>query len=275
MGWAVAAGPVLRGIEAAAQEDMSSNSTRKGLSAPAILCVLCLGLGAAVVYRQSTATTEKRAYQARLTALSNEVHEASSKLLEQQQVNASLERNVSTLNGDLKDRSQTVAMAPTPGTSPDLQNPPTTEPEPRPDGRMAELESERDGLSGQLETLTGSMSSLQAQMVETQRRLASSEGDRQFLLGELKRLQADKSRLQQQFNDLAQLRSQMRKLRAEQSVSRRLEWARRGSYGTLKGGELLQRGLASVSPAPSNYRLDVELRREGEPSPGSGVRLGN
>jgi len=242
---------------------MTTNPRRNPISAPAILCVLCLGLGAAVVYRQSTSATEKKRYQAALGALSNEVQEASAKLHEQKQVNLSLERDVATLSGDLKDKSKRVEIVPNSASKSDLRERPASESVQLPDPRLVELESERDDLTGQLESLTGSMSSLQSQMVETQRKLQTSEGDRELLLSELKRLQAETIKLQRQFNDLAQLRQQMRKLRAEQSVSRRLEWARRGSDANLKGGELLQKRLASVTRPPSDYRLDVEVRRDG------------
>jgi hypothetical protein len=93
--------------------------------------------------------------------------------------------------------------------------------------------------------------------------LEASEGDREFLLKELKRLQAEKSDLERQFNDLAMLRDQVRRLRDELSVSRRLEWIRRGLYGSLKGGELLRKGFASASNTQTNFNLDVEIKRDG------------
>src|SRR5439155_1655978 len=114
--------------------------------------------------------------------------------------------------------------------------------------------------------LTTSIGTLETQITDTQRKLEASEGDREFLLKELKRLQAEKSDLERQFNDLALLRDQVKRLRDELSVSRRLEWIRRGLYGSLKGGELLKKGVASSGASRTNYNLDVEIRRQGAPT---------
>ena len=68
------------------------------------------------------------------------------------------------------------------------------------------------------------------------------------------------------------LREQVRKLRDELSISRRLDWIRRGLYGDIgKGAERLQRGFVTVTPASTNasrsergqYNLDVEINRDG------------
>ena len=93
--------------------------------------------------------------------------------------------------------------------------------------------------------------------------MAASEGDREFLLKELKRLQAEKMELERQFNSLAILREQVKKLKEELSISRRLEWIRRGLYGEQKGGQRLQAGLPVAAPK-TNYALDVEIRRDGD-----------
>ena len=129
--------------------------------------------------------------------------------------------------------------------------------------RITELESERDGMSKKMTDLTNSISGLENQIADTQRKLEASEGDREFLLKELKRLQAEKSDLERQFNDLASLRDQVKHLRDELSISRRLDWIRRGLYGSLKGGDLLRKSTVSTSTGKTNYNLDVEIRRDG------------
>ncbi len=65
-------------------------------------------------------------------------------------------------------------------------------------------------------------------------------------------------------NSLAFLREQVRKVREELSISRRLDWIRRGLYGvsSMKGGERLQMGFAPPPP-PTNYNLNVEIRQDG------------
>ena len=111
------------------------------------------------------------------------------------------------------------------------------------DSRINELETQRDDLTKRMTDLNGQITGLEGQISDTQRKLAASEGDREFLLKELKRLQAEKNELEKQFNDLAgMLREQVRKLKDELSISKRLDWIRRGLYGSLKGAEKLQEG---------------------------------
>jgi hypothetical protein len=65
-------------------------------------------------------------------------------------------------------------------------------------------------------------------------------------------------------NSLAFLREQVHKLKDEDSISRRLDWIRRGLYGNAdqKGGEKLQQGF-NVPMRATNYGLNVELRQDG------------
>ena len=78
----------------------------------------------------------------------------------------------------------------------------------------------------------------------------------------MKRLQTEKAELERKFNDLAVLRDQVRKLRDELSIARRLDWIRRGLYGSEKGAEKLQKGLAAAGPQ-TNYDLNVEIKQSG------------
>jgi predicted nucleic acid-binding Zn-ribbon protein len=132
------------------------------------------------------------------------------------------------------------------------------------DTRINELEAQKDELSKRMNDLNASISNLETQIAATEKKLASSEGDRAFLLKELKRLQAEKAELEKQLNSLAFLREQVRKVKDELSISRRLDWIRRGLYGISgqKGGERLQQGF-TAPVVQSNYNLNVELRQDG------------
>ena len=74
---------------------------------------------------------------------------------------------------------------------------------------------------------------------------------------------AEKAELERQFSDLALLRDQIRKLKDELSIARRLEWIRRGLYGPEpKGTEKLQPGFAAPAGG-TNFDLNVEIRQDG------------
>ncbi len=232
-----------------------------------LLTVLCLLLAVGLIYRHTSATEEKKKDVSTITHFSNEVVDVSKRLDEQKLVNLSLERDNGTQAEEIKTYSNNLASvsASFAKTQADAKAAAETAKQEvrRRDARIAELETEREGMTRKMDDLTGSITNLETQIADTQVKLEASEGDREFLLKELKRLQAEKSELERQFNDLAQLRDQVRHLRDELSVSRRLEWIRRGLYGSLKGSEILRKSMASTAGARTNYNLDVEIRRDG------------
>jgi chromosome segregation ATPase len=241
---------------------MKMPSTHQRGSASVFLLIICvLLLGAALIYRLRIGTQETQQYLRAISQYSNMWHEASAKLNEQKLVNLSLEQDLSnaidgantTSNKLRKDLVKISALTNTP--PPRLVN--------QPDPRVAQLQEERDGFSAQVDNLTAAITKLDCELAETQRKLSSSEGDRNALLKDLKRMEAERAKLMHQFNDIALLREQLRKLKAEQAVSRRLEWIRHGLYGNYKGAELLHKSLASALPGAQNYDLNVELRRDG------------
>jgi chromosome segregation ATPase len=134
------------------------------------------------------------------------------------------------------------------------------------DAQIKELTTAKDELEKHATELQSSIVSRDALIAETQRKLAASEGDRSFLLKELKRLQNEKGDLERQFNDLLVLKQQMKKLKEQYALTKRLEWSRRGlaDLNSRKGGEILQRGFAVPSVVYTNDpALNVEFRRDG------------
>jgi chromosome segregation ATPase len=234
--------------------------------AAALLWTVSIGLAAGMYYQYRTASPAQPGWAAKVNQMSNALHGITVKLDEQRLVNSALERELSVAVAEANGYSNMLSRA-----SADLAkvNQAKSRSEAQPqlaDPRVGELENERDGLNAKLEDLSGAMAKLDDDLAETKRKLEASEGDRGALLQELKRLEADRANLMLRFNDLAMLREQMRKLKAEQSVSRRLAWMRRGVYGSAKGAELLHKNLASAAPA-GNYDLNVEVRRS-EATPG-------
>jgi len=135
------------------------------------------------------------------------------------------------------------------------------------DAKIAELESQNAVLDQQALDLSAAITNLTSQIEETERKLAASEGDKAFLQKELKRLMAEKAELERQFNDLVVLRAQVAKLREELSISRRLEWIRRGlsTAGDRGAAGLLQGKNAPRKPPkpPVHYDLNVEVGADG------------
>jgi chromosome segregation ATPase len=229
----------------------------------ALFLVLCAGL----LYHHGTAIKEKSRNTASITHFSNQWVRCAEKLKEQKSVNVSLECELDAQSEELKSCSnKLVTLSATLSESrakAKAADDTAKEQVRTQDTRIAELESERDGMSKKMDGLTASISKLETQIAETEQKLQSSKGEREFLVKELKRLQTEKAQLEKQFYDLAVLREQVRKLRAELAINRRLDWIRRGLYGSLKGGEVLRKGFTTAAAAPSAFNLDVEVHRDG------------
>jgi chromosome segregation ATPase len=251
-----------------------------------ILVILAVGLGVGLMKRHNKAVEQEQASHTTISEFSNTVVQVKTKLAEQENVNAMLETNLLFVTQESRTLSNNLARtsAELSRTSADLIRTTATLKKveataaetqaaveraqaelAQRNARIAELESERDGLSGKIDTLALSIKALEKNIADTERKLAASEGDRDFLIRELKRLQADKSDMERQMNDLAFLREQVKQLKQELSVAKRLEWIRRGIYGAgeiKKPGQLMNEGFTRPAPTPS-YSLDVEIKREG------------
>ena len=231
-----------------------------------VLVVLCIALGVGLLIRHARAVDEQRKAEARIKQLSDDVVHKEDQLSEQKKVNDTLEKTLETkttealgLSNKLENVTTTLARTEQQAKAAAEQ---ARDEIAKRDAKIADLEGQNDDLTKKMADLNTSITGLESQIADTQKKLAASEGDREFLLKELKRLQTEKAELERKFNDLAVLRDQVRKLRDELSIARRLEWIRRGLYGSEKGAEKLQKGLASAGPQ-TNYDLNVEIKQSG------------
>jgi DNA repair exonuclease SbcCD ATPase subunit len=235
----------------------------KGLAIALALIVVLLSGG--LWYRHSNAAKQIQDLQAKNELLSSQVKQTSSDLNEAKQVITGLETQLTAQNDAASRLSNTLSqtsatLAKTEAEAKKAAQLAAEEMAKR-DARITELEGQRDDLTKRMTELNGAITGLESQISETQRKLATSEGDRAFLLKELKRLQQEKMELERQFNDLAMLRDQIGKLKDELSLSKRLDWLRRGLYGsTPKAAEKLRQPNTSTN---KNYDLNVELRQDG------------
>lgn len=233
-----------------------------------VLVVLCILLGASLYYRHQKAVHQAEADAAAIRQLSKQVVDTSGNLKEQLQVNSQLETNLINVSEELGKisnnlinvsntlvRTEAEAKAAAAASAAEVA---------KRDARINELESQKDDLTKKMTDLNGSITNLEGKIADTQRKLSASEGDRTFLLKELKRMQSEKSELERQFNDLAVLREQVKKLKDDLAISRRLDWIRKGLYGEFKGAERMQKGLTTLTNVgKTNFDLNVELKQDG------------
>lgn len=239
----------------------------KGKTGYIILAVFCVALGIALLVRHQLAVEQHNTDEAKIAQLSKDVVETQTKFNEQKKVNLVLETNLAVRTTEyegISNRLSTVSatLAKTEETARAAAQTAKEEIAKR-DAKISELEGQNDDLTKKMGDLNTSITGLEVAIADTEKKLAASEGDREVLLKELKRLQAEKAELERKFNDLAVVREQVRKLRDELSIARRLEWIRKGLYGPEKGAERLQKGFASTTSNPTNFDLNVEIRQDG------------
>ncbi|MEO6034449.1 MAG: hypothetical protein ABIQ35_04260 [Verrucomicrobiota bacterium] len=240
----------------------------KGRVAVIILVIICVGLGIGLLVRHKQATQEISTAQSEISRLSNVWVHTKGQVDELNTVNMTLETNLAGRTHDLESVSNnfisvSAALAKTQAEAKAAAEAAAAEMAKR-DAKINELQGQNDDMTKRMLELNTSLGNLEKQISETEKKLATSEGDREFLLRELKRLQVEKAQLEKQFNDLAVLREQVSRLKEELSISRRLEWIRRGILGnTQKGAEALIKPLPAAAPR-TNIDLNVDLKQGGE-----------
>lgn len=227
-----------------------------------ILLVVSVGLAVTlIVTKKQTDRVHTQDVEV-ISEFSNQLVTVNGSLQEQRQVNLELTNRLAasqqeslTLSNDLADTKNTLQREQEKVSS--LNN------------QVTDLEARNQELDQNLITLSNTIGSLSAQIADAQAKLASSETNNSFLTAELQKQIAQRSDLEKKFNDLKELRAQVKKVKTEEFVSRRLEWMREGtdpSQQNLKGGQLLtQHGNTSptVAARQPRYDLNVEVSSDG------------
>ncbi len=132
--------------------------------------------------------------------------------------------------------------------------------------RISDLEVQNKALDQRAGELTNTLAELNATIEKTLNQLAISETNRTYLEQELKKQLALKAELERKFNDLTELRTQVKKLKEEAYVARRIQLMKNDTGGK-KGAELLIQRTAPAGNAaaadPSTYNLNVEVGSDG------------
>ncbi|MGA2852814.1 MAG: hypothetical protein ABSE90_01585 [Verrucomicrobiota bacterium] len=240
----------------------------------AILAVACIGLAVALVAIKHQADVQQKDIASKIVDYSNQVTKANIHIEDLSQENLSLNNALATnlqkslaLSNQLSERLAETAgtLASTEASLQSAQQQITNR-----DERITDLEARNKALDQRATSLSNAIAELDAQITLTRAKLASSETNNVFLDKELKRQIAERAALERKFNDLAQVRAQVRKLRDDLLIARRLEWMRQGIDPTkpLKGGQLLmQRSTpakhAASAAGSSPFNLNVEVGSDG------------
>lgn len=236
-------------------------------TAIAILIVACVGLAVALIVLQTMSSKQQDAANNTILQFSNELDEANVNLNDVRQVNLALNSDLATnraltvtLSNQLDQTSQQLA-----GAQSNLVSAQTKITDL--DQHVSELEAQNQVLDQRANDLSNTISQLSTTITETQMKLAVSQTNDEYLEGELQKQVAEKNELQRKFNDLNDVRLQIKKLKTDALVARRLEWIREGVDPNKqeKGGQILidHQVMTNAPSTHPNFDLNVEVGADG------------
>lgn len=233
-----------------------------------VLVAACIGLAIALIATKKQAGEQRRKDADAMLDFSNQLTTANASLDDLRQVNLMLTNDIAashqavlTLSNNFAEASSVLieTKASLQGAQGQITNL---------NSRVTDLEAENKVLDDRAAALTNTIALLDAQITDTQQKLASSQTNNVFLADELQKQMAQKAELEHKFNDLDEVRAQVKKLRDELFVARRLQWINAGNNlsAQQKGAELLMQRGSPVNPAPGHpphNDLNVEVGSDG------------
>ena len=235
----------------------------------AILAVACLGFAIALVALKHQADAQLATNAGTINEFSNQIVKDNISIEDLNQANLNLRSDLATnremslaLSNQLVETVGTLAS-----TASSLQS--AQQQITNLNTHIADLEAQNLVLDQRASSLSNTIASLDSQITFTQMKLAASQTNNEFLNNELKQQVAQRAELEHKFNDLVEVRAQVKKLRDDLFIARRLEWMREGVDPTklLKGGQLLMQRAPATNAAhaagSSSFNLNVEVGSDG------------
>jgi chromosome segregation ATPase len=240
--------------------------TKVGIVVLIVLIVTCVGLIVALVTTKKASAERLRKDTDAIIDFSNQLTTATANLNELRQVNLILTNDLASSRQEALTFSNqfTETSGKLDGANASLQN--ARDQITNLNSHIADLETQNQVLDRRAAALTNAIIGLNAQIAGTQKKLAGAETNNAFLQKELQRQTAARAELESKFNNLSTVRTQVKKLRDDLFVARRLEWMREGTdpASQQKGAQLLmQRTVPTNAARPSHYDLNVEVSSDG------------
>jgi chromosome segregation ATPase len=235
-----------------------------------VLAVVCIGLAIALVATKTQNDEQHAKDVSSISDFSNQLVTVTKQAVDLSQVNLMLTNDLSLsrqqtaeLSNSLLNASTTLASTKSELATEQDQVVTLTNQVSNLNDRIADLETQNQVLDQRANDLTNTIAQLNAQIEDTQNKLAISETNNVFIQAELQKQLAEKAELERKFNDLDEVRAQVKKLKNELFVARRIELDK-SNNDTKKGGELLiQRTPLSPPKSAPNYDLNVEVGSDG------------
>ena len=229
-----------------------------------ILAVACVALAIALFAVKKSGEDQHVSDMSSIMDFSNQVMNADLKINDLNQVNISYSNDLvlsqaqaEQLSNSLTAASKTIADSQTAIAS--AQDQITNL-----NTRIGDLEAQNKVLDQRASELTNTIAQLNSLIDDTRSKLNASETNSIFLQQALEKQMAQKAEVEHKFNDLNELRNQVKKIKDDLYVTRRLQLMKNDN-SSKKGSQLLMQRSEPVTNAPSvpNYGLNVEVGSDG------------
>lgn len=240
-----------------------------------VLIVACVGLGIAIFATKKQADVLHTTDVGIIDDYSNQVVAADKQIKELGQVNLTLSNDLAVAQAEIVSNGNQMSqlsnsLAAVSATLADTRNSLVSAQEmvTNLNARIAELEVQKQDLDDQATVLSNKLAQLSEQIENTRYLLAVSRTNNSYLQSELQKQLAQKADLEHKFNDIDELRAQVKKIKDEMFVARRIELDK-NDLGDRKGASLLMSRNTPPSkseagkPAASTYDLNVEVGSDG------------
>jgi chromosome segregation ATPase len=233
----------------------------------AILAVVCVAFGIAMIAIKSSSDTQHDKDVSSIVDFSNQVVNADQHIDSLNQVNLSLtndlmlsQQQATELSNDLATAAATLAStkASLQEQVDNLTNQVLTL-----NTQVADLQSQNTELDQRATEMTNTIARLNDQIADTENKLAQATTNNAFLQSELEKQLAEKAAMERKFNDLDSVRAQLKKLKDELYTARRMELSHYQNGNKKLGNLLMQRAPLAAPNNGNPFDLDVEVGSDG------------
>ena len=232
-----------------------------------LLAVACVGLAIGLFAVKKQGENQHVADMSSIVDFSNQVVNANLKINDLNQVNLMLTNDLALSQQQTAQLSNSLAAAATTIASSKATIASNQDQINNLNTRIGDLETQNKVLDQRASELANTISSLNSLIEDTRNKLAISETNSAFLQQELQKQMAQKAEVEHKFNDLDELRQQVKKIKTDLFVARRLQLMKNDNGGKKGAQLLIERTVpATNAPVPANtpgYGLNVEVGSDG------------
>jgi chromosome segregation ATPase len=230
-----------------------------------ILVVFCIALAIALFANKKQTEERHVADVSSIVDFSNQVVNAQLQISDLNQVNLALTNDIAASQEQLAQLSNNLAAAAVTLANSKTALSGAQDQIASLNSHISDLEAQNKELDQRASDLTNTVDQLNQSIEAIRLKLATSDSNNKYLQQELQKQMAQKAEIEHKFNDLDQLRDQVKKIKSELFVARRVQLMK-NDISQKKGAELLMSRAITApnkSDAGGNYGLNVEIGSDG------------